>query len=218
MADQEQGSLEADVIADVNAHAHALAQRFELSSGRDELWGFVCECRDPACRERVRLELRAYQHLRQQGEPVLAKGHRPLSAAAAAEIRAQGREREAASSTGARGHLFARARENSRAYFRGAIDDKNLLAAEVALRAVGVPDLLTALDYVALLAELRPAKAPDAAVRWHGRLETEAPTLTIADSSRALTALIALCQGNREALNPLRQLVQRLQPTLGPMS
>jgi hypothetical protein len=65
-----------------------------------------------------------------------------------------------------------------------------------------------------LLAELRPAKAPDAAVRWHGRLETEAATLTIADLSLALTALIALCQGDREALGLLRGLVQRVRPTV----
>jgi hypothetical protein len=48
----------------------------------------------------------------------------------------------------------------------------------MALREIGAVDLLEAHGYVALLVELRPAKAPRAAVRWHGRLETEAPMLT----------------------------------------
>jgi hypothetical protein len=81
---------------------------------------------------------------------------------------------------------------------------------------MGAVDLLEALDYVALLAELRPSKAPRAAVRWHGRLETEAPMLTLSESALALAALIALCQGDREALGLLRRLLRRVRPTVVP--
>jgi hypothetical protein len=64
---------------------------------------------------------------------------------------------------------------------------------------MGAVDILEAFDYVALLAELRPAKAQRAAVRWHGRLETEAPLLTLSDFALALAALLALRRVDREA-------------------
>jgi hypothetical protein len=102
--------------------------------------------------------------------------------------------------------------------YRRAIEHKNLMGAEMLLREMGFVTLDEALDYVALLAELRPAKAPRAAVRWHGRLETETPMLTLADSALALAALIALCQGDREALGLLRRLVRRVRPTLVPLA
>jgi hypothetical protein len=98
--------------------------------------------------------------------------------------------------------------------YRRAIERKNLMGAEMALREMGAIELLEALDYVALLAELRPGQAPRAAVHWHGRLETEAPMLTLADSALALAALIALCQGDRQALGLMRRLVRRVRPTL----
>jgi hypothetical protein len=90
------------------------------------------------------------------------------------------------------------------------------MGAEMALRAIGAVDLLEALDYVALPAELRPAKAPRAAVRWHGRLEAEAPMLTLSESALALAVLMALCAGDREALGLLRRLVRRVRPTVVP--
>jgi hypothetical protein len=90
------------------------------------------------------------------------------------------------------------------------------MGAEIALGEMGAIDLVEALDYVALLAELRPAKAPRAAVRWHGRLETEAPMLTLSESALALAALIALCRGDREALGLLRRLVRRVRPMVVP--
>jgi hypothetical protein len=79
---------------------------------------------------------------------------------------------------------------------------------------MGSVTLDEALDYVALLAELRPSKPPRAAVRWHGRLETEAPMLMLSDSALALAALIALCHGDREALGLLQPLVRRVRPTV----
>jgi hypothetical protein len=79
--------------------------------------------------------------------------------------------------------------------FTRAIGQRNLFAAELALREMSNPSLLVALDYVILLAELQPAKANASALRWHGRLELEAPTLTLEESAFALAALVALCAG-----------------------
>jgi hypothetical protein len=79
---------------------------------------------------------------------------------------------------------------------------------------MGAVTLEEALDYVALLAEVRPANTPRAAVRWHGRLETEAPMLTLPESQLALGVLAALCAGDREELGVLRRLLRRLRPTV----
>lgn len=69
----------------------------------------------------------------------------------------------------------------------------------MALREMGTPPLLVALDYLLLVAEVRPEKAQYAALRWHGRLELEAPTLTLEESQRALAALDTLCAGDHES-------------------
>jgi hypothetical protein len=53
--------------------------------------------------------------------------------------------------------------------------------------------LLVALDYLDLLAEVKLEKLEAAAVRWHGRLEVEAATMTLAESQLALAALASLC-------------------------
>jgi len=98
--------------------------------------------------------------------------------------------------------------------FTRAIERRNLFDAEMAMRELGSVSLLDALDYLALLAELRPAKAGRAAVRWHGRLEVEAPLLTLAESQLALAALASLCAGEREAIGILRRLVRRVRPTV----
>jgi hypothetical protein len=58
--------------------------------------------------------------------------------------------------------------------FTRAIQQRNLFAAEVALKEMGKPNLLVALDYLVLLVSERPAKYPLAALRWHGRFELEA--------------------------------------------
>ena len=78
------------------------------------------------------------------------------------------------------------------------------------------PSLLVALDYLALLAELKPERFPAAAVRWHGRLELEAPTLTLTESQFAHAALAALREGERDAVNVLRSLLRKARPTLLP--
>jgi hypothetical protein len=74
--------------------------------------------------------------------------------------------------------------------------------------------LLDALDYLDLLAEVKPEKLEPAAVRWHGRLEGEAPEMTLGESQLALDALASLCAGERSAVDLLRQLLRRVKPTL----
>ena len=67
--------------------------------------------------------------------------------------------------------------------FTRAIQQRNLFQAELALREMGTPSLLVALDYLDLLAEVKPEKLGPAAVRWHGRLAVEASAVTMADRS-----------------------------------
>jgi hypothetical protein len=100
--------------------------------------------------------------------------------------------------------------------FTRAIQQRNLFAAETALREMGTPSLLVALDYLGLLSELRPDRFDGAAIRWHGRLELETPTLTLAESQLALAALGALRAGDGSALDVLRRLLGRVRPTVRP--
>lgn len=85
----------------------------------------------------------------------------------------------------------------------------------MALREMGAVSLLEALDYLALLAELRPDRLEAAAVRWHGRLELESSILTLAESELALAALANL-SSNGDTIEILRRLVRQTQPTLVP--
>ena len=96
--------------------------------------------------------------------------------------------------------------------FTRAVKARNLFQAEVALRELGGVSLLDALDYLDLLAELKPAKVEQAALRWHGRLELETAAMTLAESQLALAALASLCAGEREAIPLLRRLVRRVSP------
>ena len=100
--------------------------------------------------------------------------------------------------------------------FTRAIHQRNLFDAQIALREMRDPSLLVALDYLALLAELKPERFPPAAVRWHGRLELEAPTLTLTESQFALAALAALGEGERGAVGVLRSLLRKARPTAMP--
>jgi hypothetical protein len=45
----------------------------------------------------------------------------------------------------------------------------------------------------------KPEKFPLAALRWHGRFELDARTLTLAESQLALSALVAMGEGNPDA-------------------
>ena len=89
--------------------------------------------------------------------------------------------------------------------------------AEVALKEMGSPSLLLALEYLQLLVTEKPAKFPLAALRFHGRMELESVTLSLAESQRALSALVAMGEGNPDAVDVLRQLLRRVRPTLLPM-
>jgi hypothetical protein len=98
--------------------------------------------------------------------------------------------------------------------FTHAIQQRNLWAAESSLRELGTISLEDALGYLDLLAEIKPEKLERAAVRWHGRLETEETFLTLAESQLALAALASLCAGERSAIEILRPLLRRVRPPL----
>lgn len=101
--------------------------------------------------------------------------------------------------------------------FTRAIQQSQLWAAESSLRELGTVALEDALGYLDLLAEQKPEKLERAAVRWHGRLETEAPLLTLGESPLALAALASLCAGEQEAVQVLRRLLRRVRPTEVPV-
>lgn len=100
--------------------------------------------------------------------------------------------------------------------FSRAIQQRNPWAAESSLRELGSPSLVDALAYLDLLAEQKPEKLERAAVRWHGRLETESAFLTLAESQLALSALASLAAGERDAIEILRRLLRRVRPKLVP--
>jgi hypothetical protein len=100
--------------------------------------------------------------------------------------------------------------------FTRALQQRNLWAAESSLRELGSVSLEDALGYLDLLSEQKPEKLERAAVRWHGRLETEAPILTLAESQLALAALASLCAGERDAIEVLRRLLRRVRPMVVP--
>ena len=100
--------------------------------------------------------------------------------------------------------------------FTRALSQRNLRGAEIAAKEMGGLSLIDALDYLVLLAELRPEKAQLAAIRWHGRLEREAATLTLVESRLALAALADLCAGSGESLPVLKRLLRRVRPTIVP--
>ena len=93
---------------------------------------------------------------------------------------------------------------------------RNLFNAEIAIRELPSLSLYDALDYLDLLADSKPAKLEQAAIRWHGRLELEASVLTLAESQLALVALASLCAGEREAVILLRRILRRARPTAVP--
>jgi hypothetical protein len=78
----------------------------------------------------------------------------------------------------------------------------------------GLASLHDGLDYLDLLAEIKPEKLEAAVLRWHGRLEIEASVMSLAESQLALAALASLCAGEREAIGLLRQVLRRVKPTL----
>jgi hypothetical protein len=67
-----------------------------------------------------------------------------------------------------------------------------------------------------MLAEVKPETLEQAAVRWHGRLETEATFLLLAESQLALAALASVCAGEGDAVEVQRRLLTRVRTTQGP--
>lgn len=112
--------------------------------------------------------------------------------------------------------MFVTSQGSAHGRFARAIKRRNLWTAEIALRELGDVSLVDALDYLDLLAEQKPEKLERAAVRWHGRLETEATFLTLAESQLALAALASLCAGEQQAIDLLRRLLRRAHPTVVP--
>ena len=104
------------------------------------------------------------------------------------------------------------------ARFTRALATRNLFQAELALREMRDPSLLVLVDYLELLAEVKPEKLEPAAVRWHGRLELETPTLTLTltltESQFALAVLAMLGDGQQNAVELLRTLLRQVRPTL----
>jgi hypothetical protein len=113
--------------------------------------------------------------------------------------------------------VFVTSQGSAGGRFARAVQQRNLWAAEVSLRELGHPPTLEyALAYLDLLAEQKPEKLERAAVRWHGRLETETTLLSLAESQLALAALASLCAGERDAIGLLRRLLRRVRPTAVP--
>src|SRR5947199_5706325 len=79
--------------------------------------------------------------------------------------------------------------------FQKAIQRRNLFQTELAMRELGTLSLLDDLAYLELLTRGRSPKLERAAIRWHGRLATEAQTLTLAESQLALAAVAGLIAG-----------------------
>jgi hypothetical protein len=76
------------------------------------------------------------------------------------------------------------------------------------------PSLVDALDYLELLADVRPDKFDRAAVRWHGRLELESAVLTIAESQLAPRARRLAGRRHVGRRDPGVACFRRVQPTL----
>jgi hypothetical protein len=98
--------------------------------------------------------------------------------------------------------------------FSRAIQRRDLFSAELAARELGGLGWHEALDLCVLIADAKPERFPRAAIRWHGRLELEAPTLTLGEAQLALAALAHLPQGGPEVQELLRRLLRQARPTL----
>lgn len=64
--------------------------------------------------------------------------------------------------------------------------------------------------------DFKSAPYPLAALRWHGRFSLEARTLTLAEAQLALSALVAMGDGDAEAVDVLRRLLRKTRPTVVP--
>ena len=97
--------------------------------------------------------------------------------------------------------------------FTRAIQRCKLFGAEMAAREMSGLPLDCALDLVVLIAREKPERLEPAALRWHGRLELEATTLTLEESQFALAALARL-RVDPHAAALLKTLLRQARPTL----
>jgi hypothetical protein len=96
--------------------------------------------------------------------------------------------------------------------FTRAIKTRSLFQAEAAARELRGLSLADALELVVLIAAQRPDRLERVAIRWHGRLEVETPTLSLAEARFALAALERLPADPRAA-DLLRGLLRKASPT-----
>ena len=96
--------------------------------------------------------------------------------------------------------------------FTRAIKQGDLFAAELAARELRGLNLHEALDLVAPIAQVRPDRLEPAAIRWHGRLEIEAKSMTLAEARFALVALERLPR-DPQLVESLRRLLRQASPT-----
>ena len=102
------------------------------------------------------------------------------------------------------------AQGHPRAIFNRAIENGNVLAAEMTARELGRITLEEALALTVLVVEKAPGRRPRYAVRWLLRLLQEDENLTIEDAGLAASALAALGgRGHAEALATLSAMAGR---------
>jgi hypothetical protein len=73
--EENPGSVEQDLLLEVNVNVHEAARRFEGVEPGQDRWDFTCECGAPDCRVTVSLTLAEYEAIRASGRAVLAAGH-----------------------------------------------------------------------------------------------------------------------------------------------
>jgi hypothetical protein len=102
------------------------------------------------------------------------------------------------------------AQGNARSIFRRAVENGNVLVAEMTARELGRITLEEALALTVLVVERDPGRRSRYAVRWLLRLLQEDENLTIEDAGLAASALAALGgRGHAEALATLSAMAER---------
>jgi hypothetical protein len=102
------------------------------------------------------------------------------------------------------------AQGHPRAIFKRAIENGNVMVAEMTARELGRITLAESLALTALVVQKEPGRRSRYAVRWLRRLLEEDENLTIEDASLAASALAALGgRAHAEALSTLSALAER---------
>lgn len=102
------------------------------------------------------------------------------------------------------------AQGHTRSIFRRAIENGNVLVAEMTARELGRITLAEALDLTALVAAKDPHRHSRYALRWLRRLLDEDAGLTLEEAALALSGLAALAgPANEQAYITLSALAER---------